>query len=70
MPCRTSFGDIAVRAEKLPENTFPSLSCPLEPAIMISKTSAAFLLLRTLNGDVLFRMNRGYQQRVDKRYQY
>jgi hypothetical protein len=48
MPVQSSFGDLAVRAEKLPEGTFLTLNWPLEPAILISKIWALLLDIRAV----------------------
>jgi hypothetical protein len=59
MPVQTSFTDLAVRAEKLPEGTFLALSWPLEPVMLISKIWALFLVLRVLVKGSLSRVDRG-----------
>jgi hypothetical protein len=59
MPVQMSFGDLAVRAEKLPEWTFLTLCWPLESAMLIFRIWALFLVLRVLDKDSLSRVHRG-----------
>jgi hypothetical protein len=59
MPCQMNFRDRALRAEKLAECIFTTLTQPLEPAILIFNICSSGAGLRELKKDLLLRTNRG-----------